>query len=153
MLSPSSSSEAKALRITDRVMIPLEELRFRFSRSGGPGGQHVNRVETRVELLFDVPRSPSLSPLEKAQILERLKSYIDKDGLLHLIAGSSRSQWRNRQEAIARFQEVLAWALQPRKARWATRPSRAAQERRLRAKRVRSRQKQSRRRLEMEMED
>ncbi len=134
-------------------MIPPEELRFRFSRSGGPGGQHVNRVETRVELLFDVLRSPSLSPLEKAQLLERLKGYIDKDGVLHLIASSSRSQWQNRQEAITRFQELLVWALRPRKARRPTRPSRTAQERRLRAKRARSMRKQSRREPELEMDD
>jgi ribosome-associated protein len=150
MISPSGSSEEKALRITPQVTIPLEELRFRFSRSSGPGGQHVNRVETRVELLFDVGRSPSLGAAEKAQLLERLKSYIDKDGVLHLIASSSRSQWRNRQEAIARFQGLLALALRPRKARRPTRPSRAAQERRLRAKQARSARKRSRQRPEFE---
>jgi ribosome-associated protein len=150
MISPSGSSEEKALRITPQVTIPLEELRFRFSRSSGPGGQHVNRVETRVELLFDVGRSPSLGAAEKAQLLERLKSYIDKDGVLHLIASSSRSQWRNRQEAIARFQGLLARALRPRKARRPTRPSRAAQERRLRAKQARSALKRSRQRPEFE---
>jgi ribosome-associated protein len=150
MISPSGSSEEKALRITPQVTIPLEELRFRFSRSSGPGGQHVNRVETRVELLFDVGRSPSLGAAEKAQLLERLKSYIDKDGVLHLIASSSRSQWRNRQEAIARFQGLLALALRPRKARRPTRPSRAAQERRLRAKQARSALKRSRQRPEFE---
>jgi ribosome-associated protein len=150
MISPSGSSEEKALRITPQVTIPLEELRFRFSRSSGPGGQHVNRVETRVELLFDVGRSPSLGAAEKAQLLERLKSYIDKDGVLHLIASSSRSQWRNRQEAIARFQGLLTRALRPRKARRPTRPSRAAQERRLRAKQARSARKRSRQRPEFE---
>lgn len=150
MASPSSSSETEALRITARVKIPLEELRFRFSRSGGPGGQHANRVETRVELLFDVARSPSLGAAEKAQLLERLKSYIDKEGVLHLISSSSRSQWRNRQEALVRFQGLLADALRPRKARRVTRPTRAARERRLRTKQVRSERKRARRRPELE---
>ncbi|MCR4403785.1 MAG: aminoacyl-tRNA hydrolase [Candidatus Acetothermia bacterium] len=136
----------KLLRITDKVAIPLTELRFRFSRSGGPGGQNVNRVETRVELLFDVLHSPSLNDLEKAQVLDRLRGHIDKEGVLHLIARASRSQLQNRAEAVGRFGELLARALRPRRARRPTRPGPAAHERRLRAKRGRSERKRERER-------
>lgn len=140
------------LQITDEVAIPRAELRFRFSRSGGPGGQHVNRAETRVELLFDVLRSVHLSDSQKEQILERLKGYINKEGILHLISHSTRSQSRNREEVIGRFQELLTWALRPRKRRKATEPGRAAQERRLVAKRRRSKRKQLRREPEVDEE-
>lgn len=136
----------KLLQITGGVAIPLAELHFRFSRSGGPGGQNVNRVETRVELLFDLLNSAGLTGREKAQILDRLKGYVDKEGILHLFAQSARSQLQNREEAIARFRKLLAFALRPRKARRPTRPGPAARERRLRAKRGRSERKRQRER-------
>ncbi|MFQ6033362.1 MAG: alternative ribosome rescue aminoacyl-tRNA hydrolase ArfB [Candidatus Bipolaricaulia bacterium] len=138
------------LKITEGVEIPLEELRFRFSRSGGPGGQHVNRVETRVELLFDVRRSAHLSDSQRARILEGLKGYIDNEGVLHLFSRATRSQWQNREEVIERFRELLAAALRPRRRRRPTRPSRGARERRLAAKRRRSERKRQRRKPEME---
>lgn len=133
------------LQITNEVTIPWAELRFRFSRSGGPGGQHVNRVETRVELLFDVLRSMGLTNSQKGRILDRLKGYIDKDGILHLVSRSTRSQSRNREEVIGRFCMLLAEALRPRKRRRPTRPGRAARERRLASKRQRSERKRQRR--------
>ena len=132
------------LKVSGSVEISLEELKFRFSRSGGPGGQHVNRVETQVELLFDVRRSASLTEPQKALILERLKGYIDKEGILHLFSRGTRSQWRNREEVIERFRELLAEALRPREERRPTRPSRAARERRLAFKRRRSERKRQR---------
>jgi len=133
------------LKIMEGVKIPLEELKFRFSHSGGPGGQHVNRVETQVELLFDVRRSAHLSDSQRARILAELKGYIDKDGVLHLFSRATRSQWQNREEVIERFRELLAGALRPRKARRPTRPGRGARERRLAAKRRRSERKLQRR--------
>jgi ribosome-associated protein len=140
------------LKIREGVEIPWAELRFRFSRSGGPGGQHVNRVETQVELLFDVRDSAYLSDFQKARILERLKGYIDKDGVLHLVSRETRSQSRNRKEVVERFRGLLAEALRPRRRRRPTRPGRAMQERRLAFKRRRSERKRQRRKPEIDEE-
>jgi ribosome-associated protein len=125
------------LHISDQLSIPLSELSFRFSRSSGPGGQHVQKTSTRVELLFDVANSPSLTGWQRDQILERLGGYIDSDGILHLIAQSERSQLRNREEVVARFQALMQRALKRRKRRKPTRPTAASQERRLRHKKQR----------------
>jgi ribosome-associated protein len=126
------------LRINDEVRIPVSELDFRFSRSSGPGGQHAQKSSTRVELLFDVANSPSLTDDQRARVLKRLAGYVDSQGVLHLAAQSERSQWRNRQEAIDRFHEMMSQALKRRKRRKPTRPSAASQERRLRKKKRRS---------------
>ena len=117
------------------LSIPMSELQFRFSRSSGPGGQHVNKSATRVELLFDVVQSPSLDESLRDRLMKRLSSYMDKEGVLHLISQSGRSQTRNRQEVIERFQTLLTSALKERRKRRPTRPSRAAKERRLESKR------------------
>ncbi len=132
------------LRINHEVSIPSSELRFRFSRSSGPGGQHVQKSSTRVELLFDVRNSPSLTEEQKQRLLGRLGGYVDSSGTLHLVSQSGRSQWRNREEVVARFQALLQRALAARKRRRATRPSAAARERRLREKRHRSEIKKGR---------
>jgi ribosome-associated protein len=131
-----------ALQITEQLNIPLSELSYRFSRSSGPGGQHVQKSATRVELLFDVANSPSLTDSQRNKILHRLKGYIDTSGLLHLTAQSERSQLRNRQEVTARFQALLRQALRKRKRRKPTRPSAASKERRIRKKKHRSQIKQ-----------
>jgi ribosome-associated protein len=132
------------LHINHQVHIPLSELSFRFSRSSGPGGQHVQKSSTRVELLFDVANSPSLTDAQKARVQRRLSSHVDSLGVLHLISQSERSQWRNRQEALERFQTLMREALKRRKHRKATRPTAASRERRLRQKRRRSEIKRSR---------
>ena len=132
------------LPINDQVRIPHSELSFRFSRSSGPGGQHVQKSSTRVELLFDVAHSPSLSDEQRARVLKRLAGYLDADGVLHLVAQSERSQWRNREEVVARFQALMQQALRRRKRRRPTRPTAASQERRLREKRQRSEIKRQR---------
>ncbi len=126
------------LHINDRVNIPLAELSFRFSRSSGPGGQHVQKSSTRVELLFDVANSPSLTERQQAQVLERLSGYVDSDGVLHLVSQSERSQVRNREEVVARFQTLMQRALKRRKRRKPTKPTAASRERRLRKKKRRS---------------
>ncbi len=131
-----------SLYINDQVSIPLTELSFRFSRSSGPGGQHVQKSATRVELLFDAAHSPSLTDEQRAQVLKRLAGYVNGEGVLHLVAQSERSQWHNREEVIARFQALLRQALKRRKRRKPTRPTAASQERRLRQKQQRSRVKQ-----------
>jgi ribosome-associated protein len=132
------------LPINDEVSIPRAELAFRFSRSSGPGGQHVQKSSTRVELLFDVAYSPSLSDEQRARVLKRLAGYVDSEGVLHLVAQSERSQHRNREEVVERFQALLHKALKRRKRRKPTRPTAASKEKRLRKKRQRSEIKQKR---------
>jgi ribosome-associated protein len=134
-----------AMHITDTVSIPMSELHFRFARSSGPGGQHVNRSATQVELLFDVANSPSLNEAQRRRVLRKLKSRIDKEGVLHLVSQETRSQLRNREEVVQRFQELMRGALHVPKRRLPTRPTRAARERRLEEKRRRSETKRDRR--------
>ena len=133
------------VRITDTVSIPMSELRFRFARSGGPGGQHVNRSATQVELLFDVAGSPSLNEMQRRRVLTKLKSRLDKEGVLHLVSQETRSQLRNREEVVERFRELMRDALHVPKSRRPTRPTRAARERRLGEKRHRGETKRGRR--------
>ena len=136
---------AEGIVINTTLVIPESELMFRFSRSGGPGGQHVNRSETRVELLFDVGRSLSLTEAQRGTILHRLSAAIDGEGILRLVSSSSRSQFANRADVTARFAALLSAALRPRKRRIATKPSGAQRERRLREKRTMSLRKRDRR--------
>lgn len=134
-----------AITITKSLEIPAAELHFRFSRSSGPGGQHANRSETRVELLFDVGNSPSLSQDQRERIMTRLGHLIDGEGVLHLVSSESRSQHQNRVSVIARLQSLLQSALRPTKKRRPTRPTRAAKAKRLEEKRRQSAKKRDRR--------
>ena len=133
--------------ISDQLAIPEAELRFRFSRSSGPGGQNVQRSATRVELLFDVANSPSLSDDQRARILQRLAGYIDGAGELRIVSSATRSQLENRADAVARFRLLLAMALRRRKHRVPTKPSAGARERRLTAKKGRAEVKSTRRKV------
>lgn len=132
------------LHITNALTIPLSELRFRFARSSGPGGQHVNRAATQVELLFDVAGSPSLTEAQRERVLKALASHIDSDGILHLVSQTFRSQLRNREEVVDRFQKLMREAMRAPKRRRPTRPSRVAREKRLASKRRRSEIKRQR---------
>jgi ribosome-associated protein len=133
------------IRVTGGLTIPTEELTFRFSRSGGPGGQNVNKRETRVELVFDVANSPSLGPRQRARAMERLHNRLDSSGRIRIVASQARTQGSNRELAIERFQKVLADALRPPPpARKPSKPSRRAKERRLESKRRRARLKRNR---------
>jgi ribosome-associated protein len=143
-------ADDESLRISSKVTIPRSELRFRFSRSSGPGGQHVQKSSTRVELLFDVASSPSLTDEQRARVAERLSGYVDSAGVLHLVAQSERSQWRNREEVVERFQALMRKALRPRKRRRSTRPTAASKEKRLRKKRLRSETKRRRGKVRVE---
>ena len=134
----------KDLRVTETLSIPAAELSFRASRSGGPGGQHVNTSSTRVELIWDLENSPSLDEGQRTRLREKLSGRISGDGLLALAASTSRSQARNREEVTARFIELLREALHVHKPRKKTRPPRAAREKRLAAKRRRSETKKLR---------
>lgn len=135
----------EGVRISQELAIPLGELRFRFTRASGPGGQNVNRVATRVELLFDVAHSPSLNPDQRLSIRQRLSGHIDRQGILHIVSDGTSSQWRNRQEVIARFQLLLAQGLEEPRRRVATQPSRTSRLCRLDSKRRRSAVKRLRR--------
>ena len=126
------------IEIEGGLRIPRSELVYRATRSGGPGGQHVNTSSTRVELTWDVAGSPSLDEELRARLLQRLRGRMDSAGVLRLTAGARRSQHRNKEEVTERFRRMVAEALHEPKTRKPTRPSRAAREARLRAKRHRS---------------
>lgn len=136
--------------ITDTLAIPEEEIHFEFSRSGGPGGQHVNTTSTRVTLRFDVAGSAGLDEDQKRRIAARLGTRMSKEGVLRVVAQASRSQWENRETALARFVLLLRGALARAKARRATQPTALARERRLQDKRLQSRTKRLRRGPESE---
>jgi ribosome-associated protein len=123
------------LQVSARLVIPEGELSWRFSRSSGPGGQSVNTTDSRVELSFDVARSPSLGPTARTRALERLSNRL-VDGVLTIAAEEHRSQLRNRQAARGRLAEVLREATAPPPApRRPTKPSKGARQRRLDSKR------------------
>jgi ribosome-associated protein len=126
------------LRVSGSCVIGLDELEWRFSGSGGPGGQHANTANTRVELRFDVAASRSLGPRQRARIIERLGPVV------RVVASDSRSQHRNRELALDRLREKLADALRIERTRVPTRVSKSAKERRLLDKRRRSDRKRSR---------
>jgi ribosome-associated protein len=130
--------------ISDDLSIPDEEVSFTTSRSGGPGGQNVNKLETRVTLRFDLAGSPSLSEEQKARLRERLATRITKDGVLHVTSQRHRTQAANREAAVERFAELVRENLREEPPRKKTRPSRAAKARRLEAKRRRSDRKRER---------
>lgn len=135
------------LSINNQLQIPTSELSYRFSRSSGPGGQHVNRSETRVELLWNVQQSPNLNETQRQILLDALSNRIDAEGILHLISGETRSQERNRKTVTDRFVALLHLALRPKPKRKKTRISKAAKERRRERKRWQSEKKRLRRRV------
>jgi len=132
------------LDISPDLRVPLAELEFRASRSGGPGGQHVNTSSTRVEVTWDVAGSPALSEEQRQRLLVRLASRLDGTGRLRLVSSSTRSQLRNREDVTERLREVVAQALVVPKARKRTRTPRAAKAARLENKRRRSATKRDR---------
>jgi ribosome-associated protein len=137
-------SEHNRIVITSGLTLAEDELRFVTSRSRGPGGQNVNKVESRVTLLFDVGTSPSLSDHQRGTIRKQLANRIDNTGTLKLDCDTERSQAANRRAVIARFRSLVATALRPRRVRRPTRPTRAASERRLKEKSRRSEIKRGR---------
>jgi ribosome-associated protein len=122
----------ESIRVTRSVSIPLDEIEFRVSRSSGPGGQHANKAESRVEAVFDVEASATLSGIQKRRLSRKAGSVI------RAIAQDTRSQARNRELALERLVERISDGLHVERRRVATRPSKASVERRLEAKKRRS---------------
>jgi ribosome-associated protein len=127
------------MRVTRSVALPLAEVELRFSRSSGPGGQHANTAETRVEAVFDVAASAALTEAQKRRVLAKAGP------VLRAVAQDERSQWRNRELAVERLVEQLRAALKIERRRVPTAPTQAARERRLEVKRRRAETKKLRR--------
>lgn len=132
------------LQDKNRWLPPETELEEKFILTGGPGGQHVNRTESGVQLRFDVQASSFLAPRIKARLLELAGKRADSSGVILIEARSSRSQFRNREQARIRLAELIEKASKPPRKRLKTRPTRAAKKKRLRAKRHRAGLKQKR---------
>jgi ribosome-associated protein len=133
------------LEVLPGVVVPARELRFSFSRSGGPGGQNVNKVETRVQLRFAPAASSAFDERQRQRLLRLLAPRLTRDGELVLACDVHRERERNRAEVRGRLRLLLAQALTPPKKRVKTRPTRASKERRLEAKRRGSERKRARR--------
>jgi ribosome-associated protein len=132
----------ESIRVTRSVSISRSEIDFRYSRSSGPGGQHAQKSDTRVEAVFDVEASQALSEAQKRRVVAKAGP------VLRAVAQDERSQWRNRELATERLVEALREALRVPRRRRPTKPSKAADERRLEQKRRRSDLKRQRRSLE-----
>lgn len=129
------------------LVIPDHELEFRASRSSGPGGQHVNKASTRVEVRWNIPASSAPTAPQRALLLDRLASRLDASGNLRVTASASRSQWANRQAATERLLDLVTRALEPTRTRRPTGIPPAERRRRLEAKRHRGAVKRERRRV------
>jgi ribosome-associated protein len=130
----------ESIQVNSRLAIPLEDVELRTSRSSGPGGQHAQKTETRVEAVFDVTRSAALSERQKERLLSRVGPVV------RAVAQDERSQSRNRELALERLAETIREGLRVPRKRRATKPSAAARERRLEGKRRRATKKELRRR-------
>ncbi len=132
------------LPIDNELVLPERELTYRSSRSSGPGGQNVNKVETRVTLLFDIPGSAVLDEAQKELVRQRLATRINKEGVLRVISQKHRTQYANRETARAKLAELLAEALRPRRRRRPTKTPQRALRRRMEDKRRRGELKRQR---------
>lgn len=136
--------------VTPSLSIADHELVYQASRSGGPGGQHVNTSSTRIELWWDVAGSSSLTEAQRHLLLTRLKSRLDTTGRLRLVSSGSRSQLKNRRDVTERLQQLIESALVIPRKRKKTRPSKAAKERRLATKKKQGEKKARRRKPDVE---
>jgi ribosome-associated protein len=132
------------LRVTPQLAIPRSELQYRASRAGGAGGQHVNTSSTRIELLWDLPRSIVVTDDERQRLRTKLAARLDSDGMVRVVASDRRSQAQNRHAADARLAELVKHGLAVPKKRRATKPTRSSKERRLAEKKRHSEKKRDR---------
>ena len=139
MSSRIAGMAGESIRVSRSVRLPRSEIELRFSRSSGPGGQHAQRSETRVEAIFDVERSKALTPAQKRRVVAKAGP------VLRAVAQDERSQWRNRELAVERVVEELREALRVPRRRRPTEPTAASRERRLEQKRRRAETKRLRR--------
>ena len=139
MSSRIAAMDGESIRVTRSVAVPLDEIELRTSRSSGPGGQHANTAETRVEALFDVEASSALTDAQKRRVVAKAGP------VLRAVAQDERSQWRNRRLAVERIADQLREALRVERRRVKTRPTQASVERRLEDKRRRGTRKRERR--------
>ena len=133
------------LAVTPELSIPRTELQYRASRSGGPGGQHVNTSSTRIELLWDLGNSQAVSEEQRERLRSKLAPRLDSEGMVRVVASDRRSQGQNRQAADERLAALVKHALHIPKKRRATKPTRAAKEKRLTEKKKHSDKKRERR--------
>ena len=139
------SAADREVRVRPGLVLPASAIAIRFSRSGGPGGQNVNKVETKAEVLFDLAGTTLLGPADRARAMARLASRLTKEGVLAVACDRTRHRERNLREALERMGELLRAAILPPRPRRPTRPTRASMERRLEEKRRRSARKRDRR--------
>ncbi len=137
-------AEEHSLRINSRLSIPMEEIEIAFTRSSGPGGQHVNKTSTQAELSFDLAHSQTIADEDRAWLLTRLATRIDSSGKLHVNAQSYRSQLRNKEAALEKLASLIAGAMERPKTRKKTRPSKSAKETRLHSKKLAGEKKRMR---------
>jgi ribosome-associated protein len=149
-MTTGESRDEKAVIVDATHAIPRDEIEVRATRSGGPGGQHVNKTSSRIELRWSPERSRALSDDERARVAARLATRVDSDGVLRIVSSDTRSQLRNRIAAEERLAMLVRQALVVPKKRRPTRPSRAAREARLDTKRKRGEKKRERGRRDWE---
>ena len=137
--------DPNSLTITPDIAIPRSELTYRATRSGGPGGQHVNTSSTRIELLWDLEGSRAVSDDQRERLRAKLASRLDGDGMVRVVASDRRSQQQNRGAADERLAALVRHALHVPKKRRKTKPPAAAKERRIKSKKLRSERKRERR--------
>lgn len=130
------------------VLVRDDSLVFKATRSGGPGGQNVNKVATRIELTWDLAGSSELEDPVKHRLVQSLGPRLDQEGVLRIVANEERSQSKNREAALERLKALVGAALKPRKKRVRTKPTKGSKERRLSAKRKDAERKSDRRRLD-----